>query len=132
MDLNFGNEEIKLNNQSMIVTETDSKGIITFTSEDFCTISGYTSDELVGQPHNMIRHNFMPKAAFQDLWNTVQKGKIWSGTVINKTKSGGYYWVKATVYPSKSYTEEIKYISVRIMPSEIEIQNAISSYSKLN
>lgn len=129
--VNLGNKEEKLTSDSMIVTETDSKGIITFASEDFCKISGYSQEELIGQPHNMIRHSFMPSNAFKELWSTVQDGKIWTGIVINKTKSGGFYWVKANVYPSKFANGAIKYISVRIMPSKEEIKNAIETYPSL-
>lgn len=132
MSINLGNNEIKLEPNSMIVTETNSKGIIQFASKDFCDISGYSKDELVGQPHNMIRHSFMPKAAFADLWSTVQKGNVWTGIVINKTKSGGYYWVKANVYPSKYVDGSTKYISVRVMPSKEEIEDAIKTYPSMN
>jgi aerotaxis receptor len=131
MAVNLGNREEKLTSDSMIVTETDSKGIITFASEDFCKIAGYTKEELVGQPHNMIRHSFMPNAAFKDLWNTVQSGAIWTGIVVNKTKSGGFYWVKANVYPSQNADGSVKYISVRVMPSKEEIETAIATYPTL-
>ncbi|MEA3383340.1 MAG: PAS domain-containing protein, partial [Campylobacterota bacterium] len=87
--------------------------------------------ELMGQPHNVVRHPFMPKAAFQDLWNTVQKGEIWSGIVINTTKNGNYYWVKATVYPSKTSNGHTKYVSVRVMPSKADIENALALYPTL-
>lgn len=128
MSVNLGNKETKLSNDSMIVTETDAKGIITFASKDFCEIAGYTKEELVGQPHNMIRHPFMPKAAFADLWKTVQGGNIWTGIVVNKTKTGGYYWVKANVYPSRNTDGSIKYISVRVRPSSKEIEDVIKLY----
>jgi aerotaxis receptor len=131
MAINLGNREEKLSSDSMIVTETDSKGIITFASEDFCKIAGYTKEELVGQPHNMIRHNFMPSAAFKDLWNTVQSGQIWTGIIVNKTKSGGFYWVKANVYPSKNADGTVQYISVGVMPSVEEIEHAIATYPTL-
>ena len=131
MSINLGNKELKLDKDSMIVTETDAKGVITFASKDFCKFAGYTYDELLGKPHSIVRNSFMPKAAFQDLWDTVRGGKIWSGIVVNSTKSGGYYWVKATVYPSKTTNGDIKYISVRVMPSQKEIDNAITLYPTL-
>ncbi|MEA3352904.1 MAG: PAS domain-containing protein [Campylobacterota bacterium] len=128
MSINLGSNEVKLDTGSMIVTETDSKGMITFASNDFCKIAGYNKEELLGQPHNMIRHSFMPKVAFDDLWNTVKSGDKWSGTVINRTKNNGYYWVKATVYPSQNSDGSIKYISVRVKPSKEDIDNAIALY----
>jgi len=131
MELHLGNKELRLNQESMIVTETDMKGNIIFASKDFCQFAGYTNEELIGNPHNIVRHNFMPKSAFENLWHTVKKGAIWSGIVVNTTKTGGYYWVKATVYPSKSSNGEIKYISVRVMPTQAEIQNAIKLYQTL-
>lgn len=130
--INLGNKETKLDTNSMIVTETDEKGKITFASKDFCTVAGYTKDELLGKPHNCVRNSFMPKAAFKDLWDTVKKGETWNGIVVNATKSGGYYWVKATVYPSQNPNGTIKYISVRVMPSEDEINNAIKLYQGMN
>ena len=127
----FGNKEIKLDSGNMIVTETDNAGIIKFASKDFCKISGYSKKELLGQPHNLIRHPFMPDAAFKNLWETITKGEIWEGIVINRTKTGGYYWVKSSVYPSISSDGSIKHISVRDKPSELEIQEAISLYKTM-
>lgn len=115
----------------MIVSETNEKGIITYANDDFCKIAGFSRDELIGNPHNMVRHKDMPKAAFEDLWNTIKNGKIWKGIVKNRTKDGGYYWVNATAYPSKTVNGEKRFISVRVKPTEQEILDAIESYSKL-
>jgi aerotaxis receptor len=131
MSVNLGTREVKLTSDSMIVTETDEKGIIKFASKDFCAIAGYTKEELLNKPHNIIRHPFMPKAAFKDLWDTIKQDKIWTGIVVNSTRDGGYYWVKATVYPSKNADGSQKYISVRLMPSSEEIKNAIDVYPTL-
>ena len=126
------NEEIKMSINDIIVTETDAKGIITFANEDFCKIAGYKKEELLGSPHNMVRHSDMPKDAFKDLWQTVQSGKIWKGIVKNKTKDGGFYWVNATAYPSKKANGELRYISIRIKPTDKEIADAVNLYSTLN
>jgi aerotaxis receptor len=131
MTVNLGNKEERLTSDSMIVTETDEKGDILFASKDFCKIAGYSSEELIGKPHNIIRHPFMPKAAFKDLWDTVKAGKIWNGVVVNTTKTGGYYWVKATVYPSQTFDGRTKYVSVRVMPSKADIENAMALYPTL-
>lgn len=125
-------EEVKLSKDTMIVSETDSKGIIVYANSDFCEIAGYTKKELIGQPHNFVRHQDMPKAAFKDLWQTIQNGKVWNGIVKNKTKNGGYYWVNATAYPSKNSKGELRYVSVRVKPTDEEISNAISLYKTLN
>ncbi len=124
--------EVKMPQEMIIVTETDAKGIIKFANEDFCKIAGYSLEELVGHPHNMVRHNEMPKAAFEDLWKTIQKGNIWKGIVKNKTKNGDYYWVSATAYPSKNPNGELRYISVRVKPTELEVSNAMKLYKTLN
>lgn len=126
------NEEIKMSINDIIVTETDAKGIITFANEDFCKIAGYKKEELLGSPHNMVRHSDMPKDAFKDLWQTVQAGKLWKGIVKNKTKNGGFYWVNATAYPSKKANGELRYISIRIKPTDKEIADAVNLYSTLN
>lgn len=125
------NKEIKMEKDIIIVSETNNKGIIKFANEDFCNLSGFTLDELVGKPHNVVRHPDMPKAAFEDLWKTIQSGKIWSGIVKNKTKNGDFYWVNATAYPSKNINGETVYISVRVKPTEEEIRNAINLYKTL-
>lgn len=124
-------QEIKLSADTMIVSETDAKGIIIYANADFCKIAEYTKEELIGKPHNYVRHNDMPKAAFADLWKTIQSGNVWNGIVKNKTKNGNYYWVNATAYPSKNTQGELRYISVRVKPTDEEIQNAIKLYKTL-
>ena len=125
------NKEIQLPKETMIVSETDSKGTILYANTDFCKIAGYEIEELIGKPHNMIRHSDMPKVAFEGLWKTIQSGKIWKGIVKNKTKDGNYYWVNATAYPSKSPNGELRYISVRIKPTKQEVENATALYATL-
>ncbi len=125
------NKEIKLNKNTMIVSETNEKGMIIYANDDFCTIAGYSKDELIGKPHNLVRHEDMPKVAFEDLWKTVQSGKVWNGIVKNKTKSGDYYWVNATAYQSKTQDGKLRYISIRVHPTEDEIKNAEALYKTL-
>lgn len=125
------NSEIFMPKEMIIVSETDAKGNIIFANADFCKIAGFTLEELVGNPHSIVRHKDMPKIAFQDLWETVQSGKIWKGIVKNKTKSGDYYWVNATAYSSKQTNGELRYISVRVKPTEQEVTEAIKLYSTL-
>lgn len=115
----------------MIVSETDEYGIILYANSDFCEIAGYSKEELIGQAHNMVRHKDMPKAAFKDLWQTVQAGNIWKGIVKNKTKNGDYYWVNATAFSSKDSNGKKRYISVRVKPTQKEIKNAQNLYKTL-
>lgn len=123
--------EIILNKNTMIVSETNSRGMINYANDDFCKIAGYTKEEIIGQPHNIVRHDDMPKVAFEDLWSTVKSGGIWNGIVKNKTKEGDYYWVNATVYKSIDTNNEIRYISVRVKPTEEEVSSAIDLYKRL-
>ncbi len=125
------NKEIKLNKNTMIVSETNEKGMIIYANDDFCNIAGYSKEELIGKPHNLVRHEDMPKVAFEDLWKTVQSGKVWNGIVKNKTKSGDYYWVNATAYQSKTQDGKLRYISIRVHPTEDEIKNAEALYKTL-
>lgn len=126
-------KEVKLSKDTMIVSETDAKGSIVYANSDFCEIAGYSKEELIGKPHNCVRHPDMPKAAFKDLWDTIQKGNVWNGIVKNKTKDGsGYYWVNATAYPSKNSKGELRYVSIRVKPTDEEVQNAINLYKTLN
>lgn len=124
--------EIVLNDNSFLVSETDAKGTIIFANEEFCKIAGYTLDELLGHPHNIVRHKDMPKAAFADLWSTVKNGEVWHGYVKNATKSGGYYWVFATVYPFKNENNEQCYLSCRRKPSREQIEKHTKLYKTMN
>jgi PAS domain S-box-containing protein len=105
----------KLIDKYIISSTTDLKGKITEVSDAFCTISGYTREELIGKPHNIIRHPDMPKSAFKDLWQTIQSGKTWNGRVKNLKKDGGYYWVYANVEPLFDKKGKIEaYAAVRL------------------
>ena len=123
--------EIIMPKEMIIVSETDEKGRIIYANDDFCTIAGYSKDELIGKPHNLVRHEDMPKVAFEDLWKTVQSGKVWNGIVKNKTKSGDFYWVNATAYQSKTQDGKLRYISVRVCPTDDEIKSAEALYKTL-
>lgn len=115
-------QETVLDEFAFLVSETDERGIITFANDDFCRIAEYSLEELIGKPHNMVRHQDMPKAAFKSLWETVQRGEIWTGFVKNATKSGGYYWVYATVYPFIGCGGQKGYLSCRRKPTRAEIE----------
>lgn len=124
--------EYELNETDFLVSQTDSKGNILFANEDFCKIAGYSLEELIGRPHNIVRHPDMPKAAFKDLWETVKRGNIWKGYVKNKTKNGGFYWVFATVYPNMACEDgEHGYMSCRRKASAAEIKKAEALYKTM-
>lgn len=107
---------------SNIVSKTDPTGRITYVNNKFCDISGYELEELVGKPHNVVRHPDMPKEAFADLWKTISKDKkIWKGIVKNKKKDGGYYVVDATIIPILDvHGEVVEYIGIRHDITELE------------
>ena len=125
-------QETVLDDYSFLVSETDAKGTILFANSDFCKIAGYELDELIGKPHNMVRHKDMPKKAFKSLWETVQSGNIWTGYVKNATKDGGFYWVYATVYPFESCDGGNGFLSCRRKATKEEIASAEILYKQWN
>jgi aerotaxis receptor len=124
--------ELKLDKDTMIVSETDDRGVIKYVNEVFCTFAEYSKDEILNQPHNIVRHPDMPRAAFADLWTTVQRGDTWKGIVKNKSKNGNYYWVNATVFNSVDNHGNKRYISVRTKATDKEISDAEALYRTLN
>ena len=121
-------KEVFLEQDTIIVSQTNSKGEIIFANADFCKIAGFRLDELVGKPNNLVRDKDIPSWAFEDLWKTIKAGKIWKGIVKNRTKNGGFYWVNATVFPSKNSNGEIRYVSVRVKPTNKELEEAKKLY----
>ena len=119
-----------LDDYAFLVSETDAKGNVTFANDDFCKMAGYELDELLGQPHSIVRHPDMPKAAFKSLWDTVQRGEIWTGYVKNSVKGGGFYWVYATVYPFETCDGSKGYLSCRRKPSKEEIAEHDALYKE--
>jgi aerotaxis receptor len=123
--------EKKLDTKSFLVSETDDKGIITFANDDFCHYAGYSLKELIGQPHNIVRHPDMPKAAFKELWDTIKSGKRWRGFVKNLSTDGSYYWVYATVFPFVSCDGSRGYISCRRKISSMEAEKYSALYKEM-
>ena len=115
----------------LIVSSTDLKGIIIYANRKFCNISGYTKEELVGKNHNIVRHPDMPKAAFQEVWDTISEGKEWTGIVKNLRKDGRYYWVYSHISPVFSEGEITGYTAARRPASESEISEIIPVYKSL-
>jgi PAS domain S-box-containing protein len=111
--------------KNVIFSTTDLYGRITHVSTAFCEISGYTREELLSKPHNIIRHPDMPRKAFENMWDTIQSGKVWKGEVKNLKKDGGFYWVDAEITPIRNESgKTIGYSAIRhdITPTK-EIEN---------
>ena len=109
-----------ITNKSSIISKTDTKGIITYVNEKFCQISGYKESELIGKPHNIVRHPDMPSSAFKELWQTIQNKQTFQGVVKNRAKNGDPYYVKTTIQPIFNAKGEIEeYISLRHDITEI-------------
>jgi aerotaxis receptor len=117
--------------KTFIVSETDSEGNIVDCNLEFLMVTGYTREEIIGQPHNIIRHPDMPKAAFQGLWETLKSGKTWRGIVKNLTKSGDYYWVYATVSPVNRLDGDAVYTSIRQAVTRAEAEKYEAIYKKM-
>ena len=125
-------QETVLSDNAFLVSQTDAKGNISFVNDEFCHISEYKIDDLIGKPHNIVRHSDMPKSVFKDFWITIKSGEVWNGYVKNITASGGYYWVFATVYPYLDKNGSQCYLSCRRKPTIQNIRNAENLYKTMN
>ena len=115
----------------LIVSRTDLDGVITHVNKSFVIMSGFTEEELIGQPHYILKHPDMPPAAFAGLWETIQKKEKWHGYVKNLRKDGGFYWVYATVIPNVRNDEIVSYTSVRSKPSTNKVAECMKLYPTL-
>ncbi|MGB0468813.1 MAG: PAS domain-containing protein [Pontibacterium sp.] len=123
--------EVPYPDGKLIVSRTDPKGIITHANQAFIDMSGYTTEELIGVNHYILRHPAMPAVAFAGLWETIEAGKKWHGYVKNLRKDGAYYWVKATVIPNIRDGKLVGYTSVRRKPSRSKIKESEALYATL-
>lgn len=115
----------------MLVSATDLSSVIQYCNPAFIEVSGYARDELIGQPHNLIRHPDMPSAAFADMWSTLREGNAWTALVKNRRKNGDYYWVRANVTPILRDGSPVGYLSVRTRPQPEEIRQAEHLYARM-
>lgn len=106
--------------ESLLVSKTDTKGVITYSNDAFAKISGYSMEELIGKSHNIVRHKDVPKKIYKEMWETIKAKKVWHGEIKNVKKDGSYYIVQATVMPILDTNDEIiEYISARKDVTEI-------------
>lgn len=114
-----------------ILSTTNPQSKITYVNPDFINISGFSEAELIGQPHNMVRHPDMPSAAFEHMWKTLKSGRSWMGLVKNRCKNGDHYWVSAYVTPISKNGSTVEYQSVRTKPEPRLIEAAENLYGQL-
>jgi aerotaxis receptor len=121
-----------------LVTRTNRSGIITFASKAYRDMTKYSKDELIGSAHSIVRHPFMPEAAFKDMWDTIEKGEHWSGLVMNLRKDGKHYWVEVHVDPIDEDGNVVSdpkkiagYLAIRREPSREEVKSAYNLYKNI-
>ena len=124
--------EFPLDSDTTLMSTTDLQSYMTHANDTFVQVSGYTLQELMGQPHNMVRHPDMPKAAFADMWYTLQQGEPWSGIVKNRRKNGDHYWVRANAVPMVRHGKMTGYMSIRTKATAEEIAAVEPLYKALN
>ncbi|MFH4880628.1 methyl-accepting chemotaxis protein [Enterobacter hormaechei] len=124
--------EYPLDDDTTLMSTTDLHSYMTHTNDTFVQVSGFTLQELLGQPHNIVRHPDMPKAAFADMWYTLKKGEPWSGIVKNRRKNGDHYWVRANAVPMVRNGQMTGYMSIRTRATEDEVAAVEPLYKALN
>ena len=125
------NVETLLPADEFIYSATDLKGIIVEANEAFAKLSDFTREELIGKPHNTVRHPDMPQEAFEDLWRDLKAGRPWRGIVKNRRQDGGFYWVVANASPVRENGQIVGYQSIRSRPSREEVSAAERAYQRL-
>lgn len=128
---NAKDEEVLFDGRSLI-SETDLAGVITYVNRKFIEMTGYSQEEVIGEPHNILRHPDMPKAAFEGMWKIIKIGKIWDGYVKNLRKDGKYYWVVVHIVPKKDDEGNIiGYIASRKMPDRSHLEAISLKYKEM-
>ena len=115
-----------------LVSTTDTKGLITYCNDEFVEVSGYSREELIGSPHNLVRHPHMPAVVFGHMWEYLKAGKNWMGIIQNRCKNGDHYWVNAYVTPILEDGRVVGYESVRVRPEAEQVRRAEALYARLN
>ena len=131
INLPVSNIEHRISENEVLVTRTNLEGIITYCNGAFCKASGYSEAELLGQPHNLIRHPDVPAEIFSSLWLSIQSENPWNGIIKNRCKDGGYYWVEANVTPWIEHGEKIGYVSLRYRATAEQIAAAETLFHAL-
>ncbi len=116
----------------VMITETDTAGVITYANRKFRELTGYSKEEIIGSPHSINRHPDMPKAAFKGLWDTIKQGNYWEGLVKNMNNEGKYYLVEVWIKPKFDADNNIVgYIAGRKIPDRDRINAALELYKEM-
>ena len=116
----------------VMITETDTAGVITYANRKFRELTGYTKEELIGSPHSINRHPDMPKVAFEGMWQTIKGGNYWEGLVKNMTSEGKYYLVEVWIKPKFDENNKIVgYIAGRKIPDRDRMNAALKLYKEM-
>jgi aerotaxis receptor len=113
-----------------LMSTTDVQSHLTYANDAFVEVSGFTAEELAGQPHNIVRHPDMPREAFADMWVTLKAGQAWTALVKNRRKDGDHYWVRANATPVVRGGQVTGYMSVRTKPGAEEVREAEALYQR--
>lgn len=124
--------EYVLSEEAVLISRSDLKGNVTYANPTFVEVSGYSREELIGYPHNLLRHPDMPEAAYADFWKTIQAGVTWQGVVKNRRKNGDHYWVHATVAPLRDGERIVGYTSVRRKAAAKAVARAEKVYAEIH
>ncbi len=131
VNLPVTNNEYDFPADELLMSTTDTKGLLTHCNAPFARVSGFSMEELMGQPHNLIRHPDMPPEAYKDMWASIGRGRSWTGFVKNRRKNGDFYWVQAHVTPIMRQGKPQGYLSVRTKPTREQIQAAEALYARI-
>jgi len=131
MNLPVTQQDFDYPSDQMLVSTTDTKGNIAHCNHAFVAVSGFTYEELIGQSHNLVRHPDMPPEAYKDMWQTIGRGRPWTGMIKNRRKNGDHYWVQANVTPILDKGKPKGYMSVRIKPNREQVQGAETLYAQM-
>jgi aerotaxis receptor len=126
------NEEFVFDLEGALVSQTDLEGNILYANKNFREVSGYTLDELMHQPHSIVRHPDMPRATFVKMWDTIQSGQVFNGIIKNMRKDGTYYWVYLEILPIKEEDGTLSnYMAVARAPSRKDIEENEEIYKRV-
>ena len=124
-------QEYEFDERSTLLSTTDTQSHIVHANAAFVEASGFTAEELIGQPHNLVRHPDMPAQAFADMWATLRQGMPWSALVKNRRKNGDHYWVEANATPVLENGQTVGYMSVRTAPTRDQVKQAEALYARM-